>query len=161
MYVKRLTYSDFNGTERTEDFYFSLTEAEALEMELTTPGGVVAMLQKIIDEKDTTKMVEYWKKFLVMSYGEKSPDGKYFVKDPEKTKMFTYSKAYSDLFILFATNDIEAAQFIRGILPVDISDEDLASAMKEAGYDGDKLISDSKKVTGPQAVIDGNATPVD
>lgn len=161
MYVKRLTYKDFNGTERTEDFYFSLTEAEALEMELTTPGGVVAMLQKIIDEKDTKKMIEYWKNFLVTSYGEKSPDGKYFVKDPEKTKMFTYSKAFSDLFVLFSTNDIEAAKFVRGILPGDISDEDLAKAMKDAGLDADKLVAESSKVTGPQTVIEGTATPVD
>lgn len=153
MYIKRLTYKDFNNVERTEDFYFGLTEAEALEMELTTPGGVVAMLQKIVDEKDITKMVEFWKKFLVLAYGEKSADGKYFVKNEKIKEMFTYTQAYSDLFVLFSTNDIEAAKFVRGILPGDISDEDLAKAMSEAGMDATQIMSGDEKlkVAGPTA----------
>ena len=158
MYVKKLTYKDFNDVERTEDFYFSLTEAEALEMELTTPGGVVAMLQKIIDEKDIKKMIEFWKKFLLMAYGEKSADGRYFVKDEKTKEMFTYTKAYSDLFVLFSTNDVEAAKFVRGILPGDISNEDLEKAMKDAGLNTDGMFDE--KVSGPQAVINSTATPV-
>ena len=159
MYVKRLTYKDFNDVERTEDFYFSLTEAEALEMELTTPGGVMAMLQKIVDEKDITKMIKFWKDFLLLAYGEKSADGRYFVKDEKTKEMFTYTKAYSDLFVLFSTNDIEAAKFVRGVIPSDISDEDLVKAAQEAGMDPSKLVDDSK-VAGPQTVINGTATPV-
>jgi len=153
MYIKRLTYKDFNNVERTEDFYFSLTEAEALEMELTTPGGVVAMLQKIIDEKDATKMIGFWKKFILMAYGEKSADGRYFVKDEKTKEMFTYTKAYSDLFVLFSTDDIEAAKFVRGILPGDISDEDLAKAMSEAGIDASRILTEEQKlkVVGPTA----------
>lgn len=146
MYVKKLTYKDFNDVERTEEFHFCLTEAEALEMELTTPGGVVAMLQKIIDEKDIKKMIEFWKKFLLMAYGEKSADGRYFVKDEKTKEMFTYTKAYSDLFVLFSTDDIEAAKFVRGILPGDISDEDLAKAMSEAGIDASKILTDEQKL---------------
>lgn len=146
MYIKKLTYTDFNGVERTEEFCFSLTKAEALEMELTTPGGVVAMLQKIIDEKDIKKMIGFWKQFLLMAYGEKSDDGRYFVKDEKTKQMFTYTQAYSDLFVLFSTDDVEAAKFVRGILPGDISDEDLAKAMKEAGLNADGILTEEQKL---------------
>ena len=36
MYIKTINYTDYNGNTRTEDHYFNLTEAEALEMEMST-----------------------------------------------------------------------------------------------------------------------------
>ena len=83
MIKKTVTYIDFNGNERTEDFYFNLTQVELAEMDLGitgVSGGLLGMLQKIVAEKDQRQIVEYFKKIVLMAYGEKSVDGRRFTK---------------------------------------------------------------------------------
>lgn len=48
MLKKTMTTVDFGGTERTEDYYFNLTRAEIMEMELTTEGGLVQMINRTL-----------------------------------------------------------------------------------------------------------------
>ena len=52
MFKKTVTYTDYDGVERTESFYFNLSEAEIVEMELGTEGGWRERMQRIIDSKD-------------------------------------------------------------------------------------------------------------
>ena len=52
MLKKTITYKDYNGVERTEDFWFNLNETEITEMELGVHGGYTAMVNKIIATKD-------------------------------------------------------------------------------------------------------------
>lgn len=117
MLKKTIKYTDFNGTERTEDFYFNLSKAEIMEMEMGTTGGMTAMLQKIIAEQDSKKIIEIFKDIILKSYGEKSLDGKRFVKSKELTDSFVQTEAYSDLFMELATNADAASNFIKGIVP--------------------------------------------
>ena len=117
MLKKTMTYVDFDGNSRTEDFYFNLTKAECLEMEMSTNGGLDKFLKKIIDEQDHTKIFNYMKDFVRMSYGEKSNDGKYFVKNEEALQRFVSTAAYSDLFTELATNAKAAAEFMNGVIP--------------------------------------------
>jgi hypothetical protein len=83
MLKKTITYTDYNGVERTEDFYFNLNKAEILEMELSTEGGLQQMIEKIIAAQDMPALSKYFKDIILMSYGEKSPDGKRFIKNQE------------------------------------------------------------------------------
>lgn len=46
MLKKTITYTDCNDVERTEDFYFNLSKAEVIEMELTTTGGMTKVIEK-------------------------------------------------------------------------------------------------------------------
>ena len=117
MFKKTITYTDYNGTERTEDFYFNLTKAELMEMELSIPGGMKGMLEKIISAQDTGKIIETFKKILLKSYGEKSEDGKRFIKSPELSKAFSETEAYSVLFVELAQDATKASEFINGIIP--------------------------------------------
>ena len=114
------TYTDYDGVERTENFYFALSKAELAEMELSTDGGMQAMIEKIINSKDNKKIVEIFKEILLKSYGEKSDDGKRFVKSPELSKAFSETPVYSDMFMELATDEEKASAFIDGILPSDM-----------------------------------------
>lgn len=120
MLKKRIKYTDYDGNEREEDFYFNLTKAEIAELELSTEGGLEQLIEKIIDAKDTAKIIKFFKKIILMSYGEKSLDGKRFVKKDELTEEFTQTEAYSELFMELATDENAASAFINGIIPKDL-----------------------------------------
>lgn len=114
------TYTDYDGVERTEDFYFGLSKAELAEMELSTDGGMQNLIEKIINSKDNKKIIEIFKDILLKSYGEKSADGRRFVKSPELSKAFSETPVYSDMFMELATDDKKASAFIDGILPAEM-----------------------------------------
>lgn len=117
MLKKTITYTDYDGNERTEDYYFNLSKAELLEMEMSTNGGLEKFCQKIIAEKDTKRMMEMWKELILKSYGEKSLDGKRFIKSQELVDSFAQTEAYSELFMELASNADTAAAFVKGIIP--------------------------------------------
>lgn len=123
MLKKRIKYTDYNGEEREEDFYFNLTKAEIIELELSTTGGLKNMIEKITDSKDMPQLIALFKRLIKMSYGEKSPDGKRFIKSDELSDAFTQTEAYSELFMELATDDTAASDFVNGILPPDLAQE--------------------------------------
>lgn len=117
MIKKTSTYVDYNGTTRTEDFYFNLTKAELVEMEYTTDGGLSAMIDKLIAAVELPDVVKIFKDLVLKSYGVKSPDGRRLIKTPETTQAFTETEAYSQIFMELATDPKAASEFIDGILP--------------------------------------------
>lgn len=143
MYKKTLTYTDYNDETRTEDFYFNLSKAEIMEMELSIPGGYEALLDKIIKSRDQVELIKLFKDLILRTYGEKSPDGRRFMKSPEITKNFQETEAYSDLFMLLATDDKEASAFVNGVMPASLRDsidpkelDKMKQQIKEGTYTG-------------------------
>lgn len=116
-------YEDYDGVERKEDFYFNLSKAELAEMELSNEGGLENYLQRIVDAKDTGKLIDIFKKLLLKSYGIKSDDGRRFIKSEEISKAFSETPVYSEMFMELATDDIKAANFVKKIVPKDIASE--------------------------------------
>ncbi len=125
MVKKTITYTDFDGNKRTEDFYFNLTKAEAVELDASTPGGLSTLLSSIQKENDIFKGLQFMKDFILKAYGEKSSDGKKFMKSAEISAAFYPTEAYSELFWELCTNPDAMTQFINGVLPHDA----LATAM--------------------------------
>jgi hypothetical protein len=117
MLKKTITYRDYNDVERTEDFYFNLTRAELLEMEASKVGGFSNIIQTIINTKDVSSIIPIFKEIVLKAYGEKSLDGKRFVKNKEITEGFSQTEAYSQLFMELAGDDKAATAFINGIMP--------------------------------------------
>lgn len=117
MIKKTVTYEDFDGVSRTEDFYFNLTKAELTEMELSLNGGLSQLLTKIVQEKDGRMIIEYFKKIVLGAYGEKSLDGRYFMKNDKIREEFASSAAYSEIFMELATDAEKGAEFVNGIMP--------------------------------------------
>ena len=118
MLKKTMTYTNYNGEEITEDFYFNLTKAEVMEMELTTQGGLVEKIERIVAAKDVAEIIAVFKEIILKAYGVKSPDGKRFIKNDELREAFAQTEAYSDLFMELATDAEKASEFINGIAPV-------------------------------------------
>jgi len=114
---KTMTFTDYNGNERTEDFYFNLTKAELAEMELSTTGGLGQMIQDIINAQDTPRIISIFKDLVLKSYGVKSADGRRFIKSKELSMEFAQTEAYSDLFMTLATDEAAATEFVNGIVP--------------------------------------------
>ena len=124
MLKEAITYVDYDGNERTENFYFNLTKAECMEMELSTTGGLEKLINKIIEEKDTARLVEIFKKIILKAYGEKSADGRHFYKSDEISNSFASTEAYSELFMKLATDADAATRFINGVVPkVDVGEK--------------------------------------
>ena len=133
MIKKTIKFVDYNGNEREEDFYFNLTKAELTEMELSTEGGMEQLICKIVSGQDNKKIVEMFKKIILKSYGEKSPDGRRFIKSQELSDAFSQTEAYSELFMELATDADAAAAFVKGIMPgdIDISEEEIQKYKEE------------------------------
>lgn len=123
MLKKTITYEDFNGVERKEDFYFNLSKAEIMEMQFGTVGGLDVMLKKIIDAKDVKSIMDTFKMLILKAYGIKSDDGRRFIKSEEIAKEFEQTEAYSILYMELASDDNAAAEFVNGIIPKDVANE--------------------------------------
>lgn len=121
MLKKTIAYTDYNGNERTEDFYFNLTQAELMELEMSTTGGLGEMIQNIVKAQDAPAIIKIFKDLVLKAYGEKSPDGKRFMKVSDAGVplfiAFSQTEAYSKLFMELATDSDKAAEFVNGIVP--------------------------------------------
>lgn len=120
MLKKTIKYTDYNGVERVEDFYFNLSKAEITEMELSVDGGMSNMLESIVNSNNNKEIVGMFKEIILKAYGEKSEDGKRFIKNKEITEGFAQTEAFSELFVELALNEDKAAEFVKGILPGDL-----------------------------------------
>ena len=134
MLKKTIKYTDYNGVEREDTFFFNLTKAELTEMSLSVNGGLAEMIKGILQAKDTPAIIKIFKELILKAYGEKTADGKRFRKtDDNGTPLsiaFSETEAYSNLFMELSTNDEAAAEFVNGVMPADI-DKDTLKAETE------------------------------
>lgn len=145
MLKKTITFTDYFGETRTQDFYFNLSKAELLDMNYTTVGGMQRMVEEIQNSQDQKRIYELFKTIVLKAYGEKSADGYRFIKSPEISEAFSQTEAYSELMMEFFSKENAAADFIMGIVPADLRDE----AQKQAAKQG---------ITG---VISGEPKPIE
>lgn len=134
MFMKKITSTNYNtGEAKERTYYFNLTKAELMEMELGVEGGLQEYIKKIVEAEKTPQLVELFKKLILMSYGEKSDDGMRFIKKAADghrlSDDFEQTDAYSELFTELATNAESATAFVNGILPANLQ-EQLADAQK-------------------------------
>ena len=124
MLKKTIKYEDYNGTQREEDFYFILTKAELMEMEMGTTGGLAEMIDNVVKAQDAPSIIKIFKDLVLKAYGEKSPDGKRFVKVNDAgiplSIGFSQTEAYSQLFMELATDAKAASDFVNGIIPANM-----------------------------------------
>ena len=130
MLHKTITYTDYNGIERTEEFCFYISKAELMEMEMGITGGFSEMVKKATAAQDTPTLIKIFKDLILKSYGEKSADGKHFVKNDELRAAFAQTEAYSNLFMELATDTNAASDFVNGIIPSDLAKQVAAEQAK-------------------------------
>ena len=127
MLKETIKYTDYNGVERTEDFWFHLSKAELMEWEMGTTGGLTEMIKRIVDAQDAPAIIKIFKELVLKAYGQKSPDGKRFIKSDELATEFSQTEAYSQLFMDLATDADKAAAFVNGIMPSDVAEKAAAA----------------------------------
>lgn len=120
MLKKTITYTDYNGVERTEPHYFNLSKPELVKMEAGTTGGLSNMIERIAATQDVSAIMKIYDDLITKSYGVKSLDGKRFMKSEEITAEFVQSEAYTVLFMEFIEHPESFADFIKGIIPPDM-----------------------------------------
>lgn len=130
MIKKTISFVDYNGNERKEDFYFNLNKAELVEMEVSVDGGLSEYIKKIVATRDGKAIINAFKDLIMKSVGEKSLDGRRFIKSEEFAKEFSQTEAYVNLYMELATDADKGAEFVNGILPDSIDKEDLSERMK-------------------------------
>ncbi len=123
MLTKKITYTDFNGEQQTEKFYFNLSKAELLEMEIGKNGGYQNYLKRLINSRNQEEIASIFKMFILKSYGIKSDDGKRFIKSEEISKEFEQTDAYSELYCELVTDTKKATEFFNGLIPQALSVE--------------------------------------
>ena len=123
MLKKTITFEDFDGNERTEDFYFNLTEAELTDLELSVSGGFGSLIDKITKTQDVPEIMKIFKQIIKLAYGIKSPDGRRFEKSEAIYNDFAQTNAFSQLYMELASDEQKASDFINGILPKKILDQ--------------------------------------
>jgi hypothetical protein len=143
MFKKEIEYQDFNGQQRKEMFYFNLSKAELMEMELSTQAGMEEMIKMLIATKDNAKIVQTFKDLILRSYGIKSEDGTRFIKTPELREAFEQSNAYSELFMEILSSSEAQVAFINGVINgvnvPEMKEEDAIAKLKELGYDTSRI----------------------
>lgn len=135
MIAKTFTYEDYNGQTRKDTWHFNLSKAELMKMELGAWGGLDAMLKRLMREEKPDKIVEMFESIILGAVGEKSPDGRKFIKNEEIRQDFYQSPAYSELFYELVTDPKAANAFLKGCLPTDLAAK-IDQAEKEAADNG-------------------------
>lgn len=119
MLKKTIKFTDYNGVERTEDFFFNLTKAEIMKLEMGTTGGLAEAINEVIAKQDVPRILEIFEEIIAKAYGEKSADGRRFEKSAELSTAFMETEAYSELFMELVTDAEAANKFMEGIIPAD------------------------------------------
>lgn len=123
MLKKTISYTDYDGVKREEDFYFNLSRVELTEMEMGTEGGLQKKIEKITKSQSGKEIIDLFKDIILRSYGEKSDDGRRFIKSKELSDAFSQTEAYTELFMELATDADAAGAFINGIIPAELAEE--------------------------------------
>lgn len=121
MLKKVIKYTDYNGVEREEPFYFNLSKAELVELEMSVNGGLTEFITRVVQTQDQTELIKLFKRFILMAYGEKSDDGKRFIKSEEISANFAATEAYSELFMELMSSTEKMTEFVNALAPAGVS----------------------------------------
>lgn len=161
MLKKTISYEDYDGNQRTEDFYFNLSKAEVIDW-LTTSGRYTLdkLMDKLVRTENTKEIMQIFKDLIYRSYGEKSLDGRRFIKTEEVKNNFIETEAYSSLYMELIGDAKKAADFITGIVPKDLG-EDVKTVMNDPSRMNELPESVKPYAQQVAASTPGNGTVVD
>lgn len=132
MITRTIPYTDYNGIQRKEKFYFDLTQFEATEIAVELPDGIVEELSEdgtnqqqtaihLMEKLGRKGVMDFIKKIVLKSYGVKSTDGRRFIKSEELSTEFSQTPAFSAFMMKLMTDDKEASSFINGVIPAELA----------------------------------------
>lgn len=124
MLRKPIKYTNIDGQEVTEEFYFHLSKADVIRLQVNMPGGLAERLDQIgkldVNEGNNAALIlQTFEDIVHAAFGRRTPSGG-FVKRASDWEEFVSSDAYSELFMELISNGAYAAQFVKSILPADM-----------------------------------------
>lgn len=167
MLKKSITYTNFNDEEVTEEFYFNLSKAELVKMEVSRDGGMKEHLERIVATNDGKQIIAEMEKIVQAAYGVKSEDGKRFIKTPELWEEFKTSEAYSVFFMELVTQADKAAEFVNAVIPRDLQEQvsraQMEIAAEEATADEPKPLVEPEDAPppGPRKLTEAELREID
>lgn len=123
MFAKKITYTDFSGETRTEEFLFNMSKTDIVQWQYSVNGGIDELFKKVTNENDQVALIRLVKDLIHRAYGEKSIDGKRFEKRRNGVDLadeFEQTAAYDILFMELVQDANAASDFINGIMPSDL-----------------------------------------
>lgn len=135
MLKKTIKFTDYDGNEREEDWYFNMNKAELFELESSVNGGFNGILSKIVQDQNGAEIMRIFKELILKCVGKKSNDGRRFEKSEEISNEFLQTEAYSELFMELVTDADKAAKFIEQVMP---SEKEIDQVVAKANKTGDK-----------------------
>lgn len=145
MYKTTVSYNDFEGIKREETLYFNLTTAELVKLENSIAGGLEKRIKKMLERQDVPTIMSTMEDLIRKAYGQKSMDGRKFVKSEEVYQDFLYSGAYDAFYMSVITDADKANEFLDGIIPADIR-----AKVAEFEKNGGKVEVDGKVIEMPK-----------
>lgn len=152
MFKRTITYENYNGVSVKEDFYFNLNRSELTMMEMEEDGGLAEKLQKIVDKRDGKLIMKTFRDILLRSYGEKSDDGRRFMKSEEISRAFSETPAFDAIFVELVTDPEKALEFVNNLLPKELRSPNAERRAQMNVLDGgnDPIL---RGATGPEGAL--------
>ena len=116
MHKETITYTDFNGVQRTEDYYFDLSKPEIVKMQASEKGGYDVQLKSISASTNGALIMTFFENVIKAAYGEKTEDGRRFMKSDEISRSFMETPAYEVLFEKLVTDANAASEFVNRVM---------------------------------------------
>lgn len=161
MFIKTINYKDFDGNERSEDFYFNLTQSEILKLETSLNGGLTSYMSLMVQKQSQPDIMHLFEQIIDAAYGIKSLDGRTFTKTPEALAEFKSTAAYDKFFMEICMDEAKASEFLLNIMPDDVNDKIKKAA--ESGVYDDATLSDAqrKAISAAMAEVAGSVAATD
>ena len=123
MIKQDITYTNFEGEQETETLYFHLNKVELMEMQVSEKRGLAQYITDIQKAENNKEIFRLFKEIVLSSYGERSEDGKKFIKNERLREEFEGSLAYEELMVKLVTEADFASKFVNGIMPAGMADQ--------------------------------------
>lgn len=160
MFSRTFEYTGYDGQPHKDTWWFNLSEAELYKLELSNLGGMNGMMNRLLRESKPGEIVEVFESLILSAVGERSVDGRKFIKNQEIRDDFYQSKAYSDLFVELVSSGEKLAEFLKGAIPAEVAAE-LAKAEEaskaEEGKPVLQALSANENLTDPKASVVSSA----
>lgn len=111
MFKHSVEYVDFNGSDRKEDLYFHLSLPEVTRLEAEIGMGLEDYIKGLTTNQELNTLLAFLERMLLSSYGQKTSDGKSFIKSQVIREAFEYSQAYAEIFEQVLSNPDLARKF--------------------------------------------------
>jgi hypothetical protein len=146
--------------------HFNLTKAELfdnldLEKELTKLRNMFEGDVRKLGTAEIKAVLELVKRFMRLSYGIRSEDGKRFSKNPEKWIEFTETAGYDAFLLSLFEKPEKAIEFMTGVMPADLVNQAMAELEKDKAKNAAKrsIQEQGARYEASQAAKDAEPTP--